>query len=309
MIVSWETRRPWGRVSLPLTPSIPLTYSSIAPSLASLLILILPHVYSLLLLSHYCSSPLPLLCLHLPSPWAELLRSGSAQTLLHQDEENEPRRADVPRLRGSRLGTKRLSRLSAAACSGSGLTCHNTLKSNRSSRPSFDWNTKTNVLERRKATRILSLSDRCYTRDFSESAGKVLNNFKCVWVTDMWIIVSSLQLPLRWTTLNNKQHLQLTVSLRRPSPLKVINLFVSSRLISRFLPSLISVFLAVFCRSPSLPVEPRASVESWFACDPIVVPVCVHARNLHVALQWRLHCRIFCVWVASSLLMHLTIDS
>lgn len=119
---------------------------------------------------------------------------------------------------------------------------------------------------------------------FSESAGKVLNNFKCVWVTDMWIIVSSLQLPLHWTTLNNKQRLRLTVSLLRLSPLKVINLFVSSRLISRFLPSLISVFLPVFCRSPSLPVAPRASVESWFACDPIVVPVCVRAKNLHVGL-------------------------
>ena len=103
---------------------------------------------------------------------------------------------------------------------------------------------------------------------FSESAGKVLNNFKCVWVTDMWIIVSSLQLPLHWTTLNNKQHLRLTVSLLRLSPLKVINLFVSLRLISRFLPSLISVFLPVFCRSPSLPVAPRASVEKLICMRP-----------------------------------------
>lgn len=176
MIVSWETHRPWGRVSFPLTPSIPLTYSSIAPSLPSLLILILPHVYFLLLLSYYCSSPshppLRLRCLHPPFPWAELLRSGPAQISLHQDEENEPRRASAPRLRGFRLGTKRLSWLSVAACSSSGLTCHNTLKSKRSSRPSVDWNTKKNVLERRKATQILSLSDRCYTRDSVRVRGK-----------------------------------------------------------------------------------------------------------------------------------------
>lgn len=59
---------------------------------------------------------------------------------------------------------------------------------------------------------------------FSDSAGKVLHSLERVWVTDIWVIVSSLQLPLYWTTLNNKQRLWLTASLHRPSRSKLSSL-------------------------------------------------------------------------------------
>ena len=76
-----------------ITISLMCTFCSSSPTI------VLPHHIPLL----------RLLCLHLPSPRAELLRSGSAQISLHQDGGNERRRASVPLLRGFRLGTKILS--------------------------------------------------------------------------------------------------------------------------------------------------------------------------------------------------------
>lgn len=143
-----------------------------------------------------------------------------------------------------------------------------------------------------------AVSDRCYTRDSVKCGESLKKSHLCA--TDIWIIVSSLQPPPLWTALNNIKHLGITVWLCHLSPLKAINLCVSSLLISQFLPSLIYTFVFAFCPTLSLPVAPHTFDENWFACDLIVttVSVCV-CKCCMWAWQWRLYRRIFCVWVAS----------
>lgn len=158
MVVTWATQCPWRQISLPLLSarrnfSLPHSnhpcYLHFPRSLITLLSSFCSTVLSAPLLVSFTIYSV-VLCLHFSHPTLAYFvyffpPMGNATEILFYPNLVVPGWgksiwADVPRLRGFWLRTKRLRWFSVAACTG--LTCQNTLKSKRNRRQIWDWTHK-----------------------------------------------------------------------------------------------------------------------------------------------------------------------